>query len=103
MNDVFAKRVQAAAVAGWWVVLITLAFVVLQWLVYLAVIHARPACILSMWGPDLDWAFVQTVWFWGIATMKFILWLLVLVALWLTLWARQLRKRQVSSHLNDRN
>jgi hypothetical protein len=55
MNDVFEKRVRAAAVAGWWVVLITLAFIVLQWLVYLAVIHARPACFLLMWGPNLDW------------------------------------------------
>ena len=32
------------------------------------------------------------VWFWGIAMLKFIVWLMVLIALWLTLWARQLRK-----------
>ena len=66
MNDIFEKRVRTAAVAGWWVVLITLVFVVLQWLVYLAVIHARPAWFLSLWGPNIDWASVQTVWFWGI-------------------------------------
>ena len=46
-----------------------------------------------MWGPNLDWAFVQMVWFWGIAVLKFVVWLMALVALWLTLWARQLRKR----------
>jgi len=45
-----------------------------------------------MWGPNFDWAFVQTVWFWAIAVLKFIVWLMVLIALWLTLWARQLRK-----------
>ncbi len=93
MNDTFEKRVRAAAVAGWWTVLIAIAFIVLQWLIYLAVVHARPAWLLSMWGPNLDWAFVQTVWFWAIALMKFVMWLMVLVALWLTLWARQLRKQ----------
>ena len=93
MNDAFEKRVRAAAVAGWWVVLVVLAFIALQWLVYLAVMHARPTCFLWMWGPYLDWAFVQMVWFWVIAALKFVFWLLVLIALWLTLWARQLRKR----------
>ena len=67
-------------------------FIVGQWIVYLTVVHARPAWILSAWGPNIDWAFVQFVWFWGIAAMKFIMWLVVLIALWLTLWARQLRK-----------
>ena len=76
MNDVFEKRVRAAAVAAWWAVLVAVAFVVLQWLVYLAVIHARPAWILSMWGPNLDWAFVQAVWFWGVAVLKFVVWLM---------------------------
>lgn len=92
MNEVFEKRVRAAAVALWWVVLILLAFVTLQWIVYLAAMHARPDWILSMWGPNSDWALVQTVWFWAIAALKFVLWLLLLAALWLTLWARQLRK-----------
>jgi hypothetical protein len=93
MNDVFEKRVRAAAVAGWWVVLIAVGFLVLQWIVYLVVMSARPEWLLSMWGPGVDWAFVQSVWFWAIAILKFSVWLLVLVALWLTLWARQLRKR----------
>jgi hypothetical protein len=92
MNDTFERKVRAAAVAGWWVALIAVAFIVLQWLVYLAIMNVRPAWVLSMWGPDVNWAFVQMVWFWGLAIMKFILWLIVLIALWLTLWARRLRK-----------
>jgi hypothetical protein len=92
MNDTFEKKVRAAAVAGWWVVLIAVVFVVLQWIIYLAVMNARPAWVLSMWGPEVDWAFVHTVWFWGIVVLKFIVWLLALAALWLTLWARRLRK-----------
>jgi hypothetical protein len=93
MNDVFEKRVRAAAIASWWMVLFTIGFVVLQWIVYLAVMKARPAWVLSAWGPNFDWAFVHAVWFWVIAALKFFVWLLVLIALWLTLWARQLRKR----------
>ena len=93
MNDQFEKRVRSAAVAGWWVVLIAAGFLLLQWFAYLAVMAARPAWVLSMWGPDVTWAFVQMVWFWGVAILKFLVWLLALIALWLTLWARQLRKR----------
>ena len=40
----------------------------------------------------MDWPFVQQVWFWAIVVLKFILWLMVLVVIWLTLWARRLRK-----------
>ena len=93
MNDTFEKKVRAAAVALWWVVLIALGFIVLQWLVYLTVIHIHGrhgSCPCG--GLTSTWVFVQTVWFWAIAVLKFIMWLMVLVALWLTLWARQLRK-----------
>ncbi len=92
MNDIFEKRVRAAAVAGWWTVLITVAFITLQWIVYLAVMSARPAWLLAMWGPGTDWPFVQQIWFWAIVVLKFVLWLMMLVVIWLTLWARQLRK-----------
>jgi hypothetical protein len=93
MNDAFEKRVRTAGVALWWVVSIAVAFLVLQWIVYLAVMEARPAWVLSMWGPTVDWAFLQTVWFWAIAFLKLLVWLMVLIALWLTFWARQLRRR----------
>jgi uncharacterized membrane protein YhaH (DUF805 family) len=92
MNDAFEQRVKAAAVAGWWVVLITVAFITLQWIIYLIVMSARPAWFLSMWGPGTNWSFVQQVWFWAIVVLKFILWLMILVVIWLTLWARRLRK-----------
>jgi hypothetical protein len=92
MNDLFEKRVKAAAVAGWWTVLVAIGFVTLLWVVYLAVMSARPAWYLTMWGPEVDWTFVRTVWFWAVAILKFIVWLMALLALWLTLWSRQLRK-----------
>lgn len=93
MNDVLEKRVRAAAVAGWWTVLVAVGFVVIQWIAYLLVMSAHPAWMLSWCGPDITWASFQTVWFWTIAILKACVWLLVLVALWLTLWARQLRRR----------
>lgn len=91
MND-FEKKVRAAAVAGWWVVLIALAFLLILWIAYLIFIPARPAWLAAMWGPGMDWPFIQIVWFWGIFAFEFCWWLLVLAVLWLTLWARQLRK-----------
>ena len=93
MNDVFENRVRAAAIAGWWTLLIAVGFITLQWIVYLAVMSARPAWLLAMWGPDVDWAFVQRVWFWAIVFLKFVMWLMALATIWLTLWARQLRKQ----------
>jgi hypothetical protein len=92
MNDLFEKKMRAAAVAGWWVVLSAVAFLTLLWLLYLAVLSARPPWPLTLWGPGVDWPFVQSVWFWAVAALKFCVWLLVFAALWLTLWARQLRK-----------
>jgi MFS family permease len=93
MNDVSEKRVRAAAVAGWWTVLFAVGFVVIQWIAYLLVMSAHPAWMLAWCGPDITWSFFQTVWFWTIAILKACVWLLILVALWLTLWAKQLRKR----------
>jgi hypothetical protein len=63
MNDMFEKRVKAAAVAGWWTLLIAVGFITLQWIIYLVVMSTRPARFLWMWGPEVDWAFVRIVWF----------------------------------------
>jgi hypothetical protein len=93
MNDVFTKRVWAAAVAGWWLVLIVWALVLLQWFAYLGIMASKPAWLPRLWGPNINWDFIQSVWFWGIAVMKFLWWLLVLATLWLSLWAHQLRKQ----------
>ena len=58
------KRVRAAAGAGWRVFLVAAGFLTVQWLVYLAVMDARPGWLLALWGPEVSWAFVQQVWFW---------------------------------------
>jgi hypothetical protein len=50
-----------------------------------------------MWGGDvvnqgLSWESMQTISLWFMGAFKLCLWLMFLVVLWLTLWARQLRK-----------
>ena len=92
MNDSFEKKVRAAAIAAWWVVLIGYVLLTVVWLVYLALVTTRPAWLLAMWGQAVTWDFMQTVSLWFMGVFKLFLWFLFLVALWLTLWARQLRR-----------
>ena len=92
MNDPFENKVRAAAVAGWWVILIGYALLTVTWVVYLVLVSARPAWMLAMWGPNVSWDFMQVVSLWFMGVLKLFIWILVLIALWLTLWARQLRK-----------
>lgn len=94
MNDPFTARVRAAAVAGWWTLLIAVAFMLVQWFVYLHFAYNGPsAWLLSLLGPDADWPFIQNIWVWMVAVFKLCMWLMALVVVWLTLWARKLRKR----------
>ena len=93
MENPFEKNVRAAAIASWWTLLIASGFLVLQWILYLVVMSAKPAWLLSFLGTGVGWDTVQKVWFWAIAVFKMCLWLLALIALWLTLWAIQMRKR----------
>ena len=91
MNDIFERRVRAAAVSAWWTLLIAVGLVSLQWVLYLIVMSTRPPWLLPLEGPNADWSFVQTGWVWVTVGFKVIIWLLGLVAVWLTLWARRLR------------
>jgi hypothetical protein len=92
MNDSFEKKVRAAAVAGWWIILIGYALLTITWVAYLIIVSARPEWMLAMWGPDVRWDYMQVVSLWFMGVLKLFIWILLLMALWLTLWARQLRK-----------
>lgn len=92
MNDSFQQRVRAAAVAGWWTVLIAVGFLTLVWIVFLGLLSDRPAWFQSLLGPGVSWEYVQNVGFWIISIFKMCVWLMALAVVWLTLWARQLRK-----------
>jgi hypothetical protein len=93
MNDLFTTRVRAAAVAGWWTVLVAIGFLLLLWLSFLWVSNARPAWALCAWGPEATWPLLLGLFLRVIVVFRFLVWLLVLAVIWLTLWARELKKR----------
>ena len=92
MNDPFAKRVQAAAIAGWWTLLVAIAFLMLQWLAYIWIMSTKPAWLLPMFGPAVSWSYLQSIWFSAAMTFKLCVWLLALLVVWLTFWAVHLEK-----------
>jgi hypothetical protein len=91
MNADFERHVRRAAVAGWWTVLAAAGVLLLQWLAYLIVMSFRPAVVLSLWGSS-DWAQVQHLWLLATGAWKIFVAVLATLCLWLTLWARELRK-----------
>jgi hypothetical protein len=91
MNDDFERKVRGAGVAGWWTVLASAAVLLLQWVAYLLVMSSRPAWILSLWG-STSWLEVQHLWLLATGFLKIFVMVLAILCLWLTLWARQLRK-----------
>jgi hypothetical protein len=93
MNETIEFRIRTAATATWWTVLIGLGVLLIQWLLYLVFTALQPGWLLSLWGPNASWNMVQQIWFWGLAIIKACLFLVAFIALWLTLWARQLRKQ----------
>jgi len=91
MNDDFERKVRGAGMAGWWTVLATAAVLLVQWVAYLIVMSSRPALILSLWGAT-GWPEVQHLWLLATVFLKVFVFVLAILCLWLTLWARQLRK-----------
>ena len=87
MDPEFAQIVKAAAVAGWWTVLIAAIWITFAWLVWRSVIKSKPAWLMKLWGFDLGWDEVQKVMFYFIALMKMILFILILICIWLSLLA----------------
>jgi len=50
MDEIFTKKVRAAAVAGWWTLLIFYCVLLIRWLAYLLIMTRQPAGILCIWG-----------------------------------------------------
>ena len=93
MDDSFAIKVHAAAVAAWWTVLFAAAFLSLQWTAYLWITATQPGWVVPLWGAGATWESIRAVWGQALLVAKLMLWPIALAALWLTLWARQLRRR----------
>ena len=91
MNDDFERKVRGAGVAGWWTLLAAAAALTLQWVAYLVVMSSRPALVLSLWG-STSWPELQHWWLLATVVLKGFLSVLAILCLWLTLWARELRR-----------
>ncbi len=92
MNDLFTKRLKAATLAGWWVFLLAWVLVLLQWLIYLPMMKAKPGWFLAVWGEGATWPQIQDIWLRTIIDFKLLVWMLALLLVWLSLWSRQLKK-----------
>jgi len=93
MDNDFAKKVRDAAIAGWWTVAISTAFLSISWFAYLAILSARPSWMLALWGQDMSWSTVQGVGLWAMAVFRICLYVMVAVVVWLSLWARRLGRK----------
>jgi hypothetical protein len=91
MNGDLEGKIHAAGVAGWWTVLASAALLLVQWVAYLFVMSSRPSFVLSLWGSP-SWPEVQHLWLLATGFLKIFVTVLAILSLWLTLWARQLRK-----------
>ena len=91
MDNAFRAKVRAAAVAAWWTLLVAIVFIIVQWLGYLLASNVRPAWFLTLCGPGVTWESLAPVWFNALVLLKATLWPIAIAAVWLTLWARQLR------------
>lgn len=91
MEPRLSLKVKSAAVAAWWTILIAFLFILFQCLIYLYINAYPQGFFLALLG-GFDWQFIRVVWLWSVAVLKLCMWLLLLVTIWLTLWARTLAK-----------
>ncbi len=92
MTGTFTQRVRAAASAGWWTILIAVIWMTLAWLAYLVLQHSRPDWLLVLWGGGTTWDQVHWLMLIFTAVFKLILFTMLMVTIWLTIWGRKLKK-----------
>lgn len=92
-DDDFVRKIEHAARAAWTVVLVGFGLVVLGWLGYLAMSAGwlDPLVNAGLYG-DVPRGQMLPVWFGLIGAFKLVVLGFALGALWLTLWARRLRR-----------
>ena len=93
MDEIFAKKVRGAAVAGWWTLLIAFCILLIQWLAYLLITTKQPTGIVCLWGRGVSWPEIRMIWLWAMGAYKFVVGMMIFVVIWLTIWARQLAKK----------
>ena len=51
-------------------VAVSMAFLIVQWILYLVFMSSRPGWYLSLCGPNLGWETINQVWFWALVLIK---------------------------------
>lgn len=92
MTRTFTQRVRSAAYAGWCTVIIAAVWLTLAWFGYLVMQHYRPGWILALWGAGTTWEQIHWIMLIFTAVFKVILFTLLMVTIWLTIWGRKLKK-----------
>ena len=96
MNETLQKRVRSAAVAGWWTILIAAVWMTVGWVGFLVILNTEPGWLLRLWGyPDADsqhWEQVRTIVLYFFSIFKLILFMVLIIVIWLTLWSRRLKR-----------
>ena len=91
MNDTYTKRVSAAAAAGWWTVLVGVLWLTFGWLAWMAILHFKPDWLLTLWV-GMSWDDAREFMILFLGTAKMILLVCFLATLWLTFWARGMKR-----------
>lgn len=92
MNDTFERRLGAAEWAAWWAVAVWWILLTLFWCVSMVVVHFRPPWVMGMLGDGITWAEYQSLRLWFTGAFKALGCVAALVALFLTLWRRGLKR-----------
>ena len=92
MNDIFTRRVSAAAGAAWWVILIAVGWLTVAWIIWLLILSAKPQWILSLWGGDITWEQVHSMVIIFVGAFKLIFFAGFLTTIWLTIWSHKLNR-----------
>ena len=93
MNEDLVKKVRAAAGATWWVVIIGFIWLTVAYFVWLGMMHYCTPLVRDMWGGGgLERSQIQTLSLWFFGALKLALFGLLFAAIWLTLFARHLRR-----------
>jgi hypothetical protein len=93
MDELFKKKVRAAAVAGWWTLFIAFCILLIQWFAYLLIMTKQPTGMSCFWGEGVTWPEIRIIWLRAMVAYKLGVAMMIFIVIWLTLWARQLAKK----------
>jgi len=92
MTRTFTQRVQTAAYAAWCTVIIGVVWLTAAWCAFLIMGHYQPKWLITLWGGKVTWDQVHWIMLLFTAVAKMIFLVIIMAAIWLTIWGRKLSK-----------